>query len=94
MDYTQMDHEELGAAAGPLNRIVNRDVKILGYMPTDDEVDAARAELDQLNQAARDLNQTSPHRVAGIGGLETQGMDAEGVIAAIEQQLQERARDG
>lgn len=66
-DYTQMGHEELAQAADPLNRIVNRDYPILGYTPTDDEVAAARSELDQLNAAARALNAVAPWRVGALG---------------------------
>lgn len=66
-DYSQMTHEELAQAADPLNRIVNKDYPILGYVPTDDQVAAAQAELDQLNAAARALNEVAPWKVGALG---------------------------
>jgi len=66
-DYSEMGHEELAQAADPLNRIVTRDYPILGYEPTDEQVTAAQAELDQLNAACRVLNLTNPHHAGAIG---------------------------
>ena len=66
-DYAQMSHEELAAASTPLTAIINKDTKILGYMPTDDQIVAAQAEYDQLNEAARLQNQFNPHAAYAAG---------------------------
>lgn len=91
-DYTQMGHEELAHAADPLNRVVNRDVPILGYMPTDEEVAAARGELDQLNAAARSLNAVEPWHVGAIGP-EARGLNEADVVRLVEAHLREQAAE-
>ncbi len=88
-DYTQMDHEELAAAADPLNRIVNRDYPILGRHPDDAEVEAAEAELIQLNDAARALNLTDPLH-AGAMGPEAGRLAVEEVAWIIAHRLEQR----
>lgn len=89
-EYSEMGHEELAHAADPLNRIVNRDVAILGYTPSDDEVAAAQAELDQLNQAARERNAHDPWHPGAIGPVDAQGLSEDEVYAAVERLLGKR----
>jgi hypothetical protein len=66
-DYTEMTHEELAYEGNKLSRIINRDTAILGYMPTDAQVDAAEIEYAALNTAARARNEWDPHRVGAFG---------------------------
>ncbi len=88
-DYTQMNQEQLAQAADPFNRIVNRDYPILGYTPTDEQVVAARAELDQINSMCRALNATNPQHV-GAMGMEARGLPAEEVRLLIDHRLKKR----
>ena len=89
-DYTAMDHEALATAADPLNRIVNRDVPILGYEPTDEQVEEAKAELVALNVAARARNDWDPHH-PGAMGPEGSRLPEDEVKLLIEHRLKLRA---
>ncbi len=92
-DYSQMDHEELAHAADPLNRIVNRDYPILGYTPTDEQVEEAEAELLLLNAACRLRNEWDPHH-AGAMGPEAAKLAAEEVAAIVKIRLARPDRPG
>jgi len=85
--YASMTHEQLARAADPLNRIVNRDVPILGYMPNEREVTQARGELQKLNAAARALNEISP-LVVGAIGPESKRLTAEEVARMVERRIE------
>jgi hypothetical protein len=91
-DYSGMTHEELGERADPLSRIINRDTAILGYMPTDEEVEAAKIEYAALNAASRVLNEVSP-QVFGAAGPEVGRLAADEVKWIIDKRMTEaRAR--
>ena len=88
--YTEMDHEELAHAADPLNRIVTKDYPILGYVPTDEQVEEAKAKLVILNDAARALNDLGPVHHAAAMGPEGKLLQEDEVKVLIQHRLNRR----
>ena len=63
MDYDEIeDVAELVVLAEPWNRIANRDYVLLGFRPTDAQVERAEAERAKINARCVELNAVDPAR--------------------------------
>ena len=70
MNYDEIDDRaELVTLAEPWNRIANRDYILLGYHPTDAQVERAEAERAKINARCAELNADEPVRIEGEGHI-------------------------